>query len=606
VSFPRAEVSSKTLNVVVVAAALLAAACGGGGSGSSTPPATQPPAASAGACNVPLTAGSVTTRAVQRTKDASTSNRRSRRGRVYQELWKHEAAERSRRMSTRAIAPAAVVVDSGQIAVVRDQGDIVLPANPYDLRSIAVTFARTGTGGFDLRRSDRTFQSSVGEKLALGDDESVAVALPFTVPFYSGRYNSLFVNSDGNVTFVNDDHASTDRDVSRFLTGPPRVALLFDDLDPSAGGGVYRRIDSDGIFVTWCNVPEFGSSANTVNVQMRIGTDGNIDFIYAASVSATSAVVGVSPGATGIFTPVDVSTASSTAQSGGSGAVGERFAAQQELDFVALARNFYRSHGDDFDQLMVWTNARTTERGVFSFEFTVQNEVTGIGVDLYDSSRDFGSAGRLRSIVNMDALFKFPDDPRQRFLGENNTLSVIGQEAGHRWLAYMEFRDGNRNSTELLGRDEAHWSFFFDSDASNMEGNDIQDLGNGQFRTVGAVSQYSALDQYAMGLRLPSEVPPMFFVRNGNGDPTDAPRIGVDIRGTRKDVTIQDIVAAMGTRRPDATTAQKTFHEAFIFVVTGTQETSDDLAKLERIRSGWETYFSTSTEGRGTMNARLR
>ena len=150
--------------------------------------------------------------------------------------------------------------------------------------------------------------------------------------------------------------------------------------------------------------------------------------------------------------------------------------------------------------------------GTFAFEFTVANEVAGIGLQIYDSSRDFGSRGRLRSVVDMDELSRFPDDPNQRFLGENNTLSVMGQECGHRWLAFMDFRDGAANSSAMLGRDEAHWSFFFDSDASHMEGNDIEDLGNGVFRTVGAVSRYSALDQYAMGLRAESEVPPMFVV----------------------------------------------------------------------------------------------
>ena len=33
-----------------------------------------------------------------------------------------------------------------------------------------------------------------------------------------------------------------------------------------------------------------------------------------------------------------------------------------------------------------------------------------------------------------------------------------------------------------------------------MEGNDIEDLGGGSFRTVAAVQRYSLLDQYAMGL----------------------------------------------------------------------------------------------------------
>jgi hypothetical protein len=208
----------------------------------------------------------------------------------------------------------------------------------------------------------------------------------------------------------------------------------------------------------------------------------------------------------------------------------------------------------------------------------------------------------------MDTLQRFPDDPRQRFLGENTTLSVMGQECGHRWLAFLEFRDGNTNSKELLGRDEAHWSFFFDSDASHMEGNDIQDLGNGVFRTVDAVSRYSALDQYAMGLRAEADVPPMFVVTGvtSGQSAADAPKVGVEIRGTRKGVRIADIVAANGTRRPDVASAPKVFRQAFIYLVSQTRESSDDLNKIERIRSAWETFFSDSTERRGRMIATLR
>ena len=588
--------------------ALILAGCGGSGGGGGTPTTTTTtiPAATLGACAVPAVTDSAATRSTTAvTKAISTDDRSTRRGRVYQELWKHEAAEQSR-SRTRTITPQAVVEDIGQISVVRDEGDIILAANAYDLRSLAVTFARTGVGGFDLRPSTRSFQPAVGTKITLGDDDTSSVTLPFTVPFYSGRYTSLFVNSDGNITFVSSDTASTNRDVSRFLTGPPRIALLFNDLDPSAAGGVFRRIDNDAITVTWCDVPEFGNSASRVNVQVRIGSDGNLDFIYSSPVSVTSAVVGVSPGATGIFKAVDVSLAATNPITGGTGAVGERFAASQEVDFVALARRFYQTHGDDFDQFVIFTNARATSSGTFAFEFTVANEVTGIGVDVFDSSRDFGSGGRLRSIVNMDALFKYPDDPRQKFLGENNTLSILGQECGHRWLAYMEFRDGATNSTEMLGRDQSHWSFFFDSDASNMEGNDISDLGGGAFRTVGAVSQYSPLDQYVMGLRPSADVPPMFLVRSVSGSADSPPRIGVDLQGTRKDVLIQDVINAMGPRVPSAATAQKNFREAFVYVVTGARETSDELAKLERIRTAWETYFSDSTGRRGSMNTRLR
>jgi hypothetical protein len=111
-----------------------------------------------------------------------------------------------------------------------------------------------------------------------------------------------------------------------------------------------------------------------------------------------------------------------------------------------------------------------------------------------------------------------------------------------------------------------------------------------------------------MGLRGAAEVPPMFLVTgvtSGQGA-GDAPRIGVEIRGTRKDVRIEDIVAANGTRRPDAASAPKAFRQAFIYLVAQTRESSDDLNKLEGIRAAWETFFRDSTDGRGTMSARLR
>jgi hypothetical protein len=590
-----------------IAATLAMIACGSNPGETPSPTTPAPAPATSASCSVPLTPTVLTATPTQ-PKAISTDDRRTRRGRAYEELWKHQAALARRRLAPASIAPAATNADIGQIAVVRDEGDLILPANPYDLRSIDVAFARNGSGGYDLRRSDRQFQTAVGEKIPLGDDESARVALPFTFPFYAGRYTEAFVNSDGNVTFGVEEHTSADRNVARFLTGPPRIAPVFDDLDPSSGGGIYRRVDGDAVLITWCDVPEFDALSRRMNVQLRLAADGSIDFVYGSVLSPSAAVVGVSPGATGVFTPVDVSTVAAGTIAGGTGAVGERFATIPDLDFVGVTKKFYQTHGDDFDQLVIFTNTKTTPVGTFAFEFTVANEVTGIGQDVYDSSRDFGSLGRLRSVVNMDNLSRFPDDPRQRFLGENNTLSVMGQECGHRWLAFLDFKDGAVNSSALLGRDEAHWSFFFDSDGSHMEGNDIEDIGNGVFRTVGAVSRYSALDQYAMGLRAESEVPPMFLVTRvtSGQNAEDAPKIGVEIRGTRNDVRIADIVAANGARRPDVVSAPKVFRQAFIYLVAQPRESSDELTKLERIRGAWETFFSDSTEGRGTMISRLR
>src|SRR5204862_1944275 len=196
----------------------------------------------------------------------------------------------------------------------------------------------------------------------------------------------------------------------------------------------------------------------------------------------------------------------------------------------------YNSHPDNYDQILLWSD-QPLIRDAFAYEITVANEVRGIGQDLFDLSGSLGSAGRLRSLVMMDWLGKYPDNPAVKFLGENNTLSVLGQEVGHRWLAYVHFRDRlGANSSALLGRDDAHWSFFFDSDASVMEGNDIEDLGGGSFRTVDAVKRYSRLDQYMMGAIPPSQVPTFFYVESpvsASGKvPASAPQIGASFTGT--------------------------------------------------------------------------
>src|SRR5262249_17632942 len=161
-----------------------------------------------------------------------------------------------------------------------------------------------------------------------------------------------------------------------------------------------------------------------------------------------------------------------------------------------------------------------------------------------------------------------------KFLGENNTLSVLGQESGHRWLAFLRFSDvDHQPSSSLLGRDQAHWSFFFNSDASVMEGNRIEDLGGSSFRTVAAVRNYSLLDQYAMGLVREIDVPPMFYVESPvnvlppNVTATSSPRVGVTFNGTRRNVLINDVIQVMGVRQPSSADSPKVFRQAFLFIV---------------------------------------
>jgi hypothetical protein len=600
--------------VAAVVLALLVSACGSS-SGSSTNP---PPTTSTNPCASVADEADQSEVVVPAEELAARRERKinvldgNPRWRVFDALWTHrEYLERNQRTpgERRTLSPRNSA-DVGEIAVLQDEGDLILSPNTYDLRSLGLRFTRNGSGGYNVARIDGNFRASLGTRLTLDDDDSASGTMPFGFSFYGKGQTAVFVNSDGNITFEEADKSSTERNVARLLTGPPRVAPFLADLDPTTGSGrVFLNAASDGYTVTWCNVRGFDTT-RTVTLQTTLLPNGSIEMIYGATVNVGAAVVGLSPGRTGIFKPVNLSDAGPT--DGGNGAVGERFAQDSQLDVVALAKKFFASHPDNYDQLVIWTDAPVIT-DAFAYETTVKNEIRGIGIDTYDLSADFGSGGRLRSLAVMDWLGKYPDNPLQKFLGENNTVSLMGQECGHRWLAFLEFLDHTRQRSDaLLGRDLAHWSFFFDSDASVMEGNDIEDLGGGSFRTVGAVQRYSLLDQYAMGLVPDTAVPPFFYVEsptNMSASRTreSAPEVGITFNGTRREVLIQDVIGVLGARSPSSADSARVHRQAFLYIVSaGKTADSGQVAKIDGIRRAWETFFLQATDRRMQAITTLR
>ncbi len=518
------------------------------------------------------------------------------------------AASRADQQSIRLAANATQ--DIGQIAVIEDDGTIVSPQNGFDLPAATLRLSPVGPGGsYMFTQRPETIGSDFGTQITLTDDDTRQITFSggFRFPFFGASYTSVFINSDGNITFGQGDSASTARDLSRFNGGPPRIAGFFADLDPSTGrGGVFYNPLPDRFVVTWSRVREFQGLTES-SFQIVLFADGAFELVY-GGISAQSGIVGWSGGSNvqqlGI---VDLTAVAGTTLSGPKA---ERFARNAELDLEAVSRKFYQTHPDDFDELVMFTNFAFDLDGAFAFQILLKNEIRGIGQPQVDFSGDFGSLGRLQSFLTMNQLSEFPDDPDTVFFGTNSTVNILGQEAGHRWLAFVTFRNSNgQKSTNLLGRDEAHWSFFFNSDASVMEGNEIADRTGGRFDTTAATDRYSRLDQYIMGLRDPSQVGPLFYVNNISGttrNPSSAPAIGVTFQGTRQNLTVDDIIAEEGVRVPSASAAPKTFRQAFVLLVQqGTTPATAEVNKLDRIRQRWQEFFFQATEGLGTSDTAL-
>ncbi len=176
-------------------------------------------------------------------------------------------------------------------------------------------FEFTGAGA-STGRYVLSLETIDGILLPLGDDDFAEVPLGFSFPFQGESYSSVFVNSNGNLTF---GAGSTDftESVSDLLNGPPRIAPLFDDLSPNQGGLVFFNSDSGSFSVTFDNVPEFfATTGNTFTV--TLDASGNVQVSY-GEINAADGLAGVSegggaadPGGTDLSGATDLSAVGTT------------------------------------------------------------------------------------------------------------------------------------------------------------------------------------------------------------------------------------------------------------------------------------------------------
>lgn len=277
---------------------------------------------------------------------------------------------------------------------------------------------------------------------------------------------------------------------------------------------------------------------------------------------------------------------------------------------AALAQRFYQTHGDFYDFLVVFTNFEFETGNAVAFHNLVRNDVQGIGKPIADNGPLFGSPGRLRGYVDMAAIDRYgraplsvrpgvPLSTRPGDYGFRDTLNVLGHEVAHQWLAQVRYRNaGGQNSSDLLGRDGAHWSYLLDSDGSLMYGADWVARGPGEFRAERVLEGYSPLDLYLMGFRDPARVQPFSLLRNPAVDPTGLPREGDSVQADVESVALAQVIAAEGARQPGFLAAPKTFRVGFILLTApGTTPSSEDLLALENVRAAFAGHFFALTHG---------
>jgi hypothetical protein len=112
------------------------------------------------------------------------------------------------------------------------------------------------------------------------------------VSLYGRRTNSFFIGSNGYLTLQSGDSTFSQLLASHFRL--PRVAALFRDLDPGAGGTVSWKQMPDRAAVTFQNVPRFALTDQN-SFQIELFFDGRIRLTWLQT-AATDGIVGLSAG----------------------------------------------------------------------------------------------------------------------------------------------------------------------------------------------------------------------------------------------------------------------------------------------------------------------
>lgn len=147
-------------------------------------------------------------------------------------------------------------------------------------------------GCYQIIRKPMTYVDDLGTDLKLKDANHAKVQLGFKFPFYGKKYAELYVGSNGIVSF---DQGIDTYNYFEFMRVVPKIAVLFKDLNPETGGGVFFRQKQDTAIVTWYKVPDFGRR-NENTAQLIMTKSGNFSFTFNGLSVILPGYVGFHPG----------------------------------------------------------------------------------------------------------------------------------------------------------------------------------------------------------------------------------------------------------------------------------------------------------------------
>jgi MYXO-CTERM domain-containing protein len=292
----------------------------------------------------------------------------------------------------------------------------------------------------------------------------------------------------------------------------------------------------------------------------------------------------------------------------------------QQTGIQELTKKVIAAFGDTYQAITFWmTFEDQMSMSAEAYEVPVKNEVDGLGgLRVMDRSSLYGSNGVLRSVLNMKTVGLRAGDTMESW---RPSLETWGQESAHRWLVFFNFLDrrSGRLSDALLGRQCSHYSKYVDTQGSVHDGFAWTDNGDGSFTWTDYSKRYGNLDLYGMGLMAADEVPPFFLIDEIQGY-TYPPNCNsyqfsfrppaTTIRGTRVEITIEDIIAANGERKVPTSERQNYWREAEVILTSPVENYSSPrvqmlVNRIEKARGFWEAWNREASRNRLVMCTKI-
>jgi len=141
--------------------------------------------------------------------------------------------------------------------------------------------------------NDISGSGAVLSRVSLCDDCTESVALPFSFGYYDTSYESLYISSNGILTFGQGNDSYSNQPIPSTQSPLNMIAPFWDDLNPRDGGTIYYQTFDDRVIFQFTNVVGY-SGPGAYTFQVVLHQNGKITFYYnALSGTVTSNTIGI-------------------------------------------------------------------------------------------------------------------------------------------------------------------------------------------------------------------------------------------------------------------------------------------------------------------------